>query len=205
MLDTKNIPLVHRDISWLAFNYRVLQEAKSPDVPLLERIKFLGIYSSNLDEFYRVRVASLKSLIQLGKKTKQQMDFSPELVLKKVRKIVSQQQIEFGNIYKGQIIPALQEVCNIWILKPKQLNSYQEFFIDNLFQEELIQYLQPLLLIKNKIKTFLQSNHLYLAVQLKTKGENNRYAVVQIPTQKLPRFIQLPTKNTERKEIILFT
>lgn len=202
MLDTKNIPLVHRDISWLSFNYRVLQEAKSPDVPLLEKIKFLGIYSSNLDEFYRVRVASLKSLIQLGKKTKQQMDFSPELILKKVRKIVAQQQIEFGNIYKGEIIPALQKVCNIWILRPKQLNSYQELFLDDLFKEQLIQHLQPLLLVKNKIKTFLQSNHLYLAVQLKTKGENNRYAVVKIPTQKLPRFIKLPSKNTDRREIM---
>lgn len=203
MLDTKNIPLVHRDISWLSFNYRVLQEAKDPTVPLLERIKFLGIYSANLDEFYRVRVASLKSLIQLGKKTKQQMDFSPELILKKVRKIVTQQQVEFGNIYKGEIIPALQKDCNIFLLRPKELNSYQENFIANFFEEQLIQHVQPILLVKNKIRTFLQSNDLYLAVQLKTKGENNRYAVVRIPSHKLPRFVQIPTKDTERKEIII--
>jgi polyphosphate kinase len=65
MFKKKNIPFIHRDISWLSFNYRVLQEAKDPSVPLFERIKFLGIYSSNLDEFFRVRVAAIKALIRL--------------------------------------------------------------------------------------------------------------------------------------------
>ena len=64
------LPYIDRDISWLSFNYRVLQEAKDPNVPLLERVKFLAIYSSNLDEFFRVRVANHKNLVRLGKKTK---------------------------------------------------------------------------------------------------------------------------------------
>ncbi len=198
----QNIPFIHRDISWLSFNYRVLQEAKDPTVPLFEKIKFLGIYSSNLDEFFRVRVAALKSLIHLGKKTKQQLSFSPEELLLKIREIVTQQQLEFDTIYKKEILPQLQKKCNIWILKPKELQSYQEEFLDVFFEEKLIQYMQPLLLIKNKVRTFLESNAIYLAVKLKTKGDSNRYAMVRVPSHQLPRFIELPCKNSERKELI---
>jgi len=75
------IPYIHRDISWLAFNYRVLQEAKHPSVPLFERIKFLAIYSSNLDEFFRVRVANHRSLLRTGKKTRSSLDFEPAEIL----------------------------------------------------------------------------------------------------------------------------
>lgn len=202
MFDRKNIPLIHRDISWLSFNYRVLQEAKDPSVPLFERIKFLGIYSSNLDEFFRVRVASLKTLIRLGKKTKSQMDYVPENILQKIRKIVTEQQEEFDEIYKSQIIPELQQQ-NIFILRPKELKSYHHLFLDNFFEEKLIQHLQPILLVKHKIRTFLKSNSLYLAVRLKTAGRINRYAVVRIPSKEFPRFIELPSRNSKRKELII--
>lgn len=202
MFKKKNIPFIHRDISWLSFNYRVLQEAKDPSVPLFERIKFLGIYSSNLDEFFRVRVASLKALIRLGKKTKNQMDFSPDIVLKRVRKIVTEQQVEFDNIYKNQILPELGQ-HNIYILRPKDLKSYHHLFLDKLFEEKLIQHLQPILLVKNKIRTFLPSNAIYLAVRLKTAGHINRYAVVKIPSDKFSRFIELPSRDKKRKELII--
>ncbi|BDS13630.1 polyphosphate kinase 1 [Aureispira anguillae] len=202
MFRKKNIPFIHRDISWLSFNYRVLQEAKDKSVPLFERIKFLGIYSSNLDEFFRVRVAALKALIRLGKKTKNQMDFSPELVLKRIRKIVTDQQVEFDNIYKNQILPELGQ-NNIYILRPKDLKSYHHLFLDRLFEERLIQHLQPILLVKNKIRTFLPSNAIYLAVRLKTAGHINRYAVVKIPSDKFSRFIELPSRDSKRKEIII--
>lgn len=202
MFNKKDIPFIHRDISWLSFNYRVLQEAKDPSVPLFERIKFLGIYSSNLDEFFRVRVASIKALIRLGKKTKSQMDFSPELILKRIRQIVTEQQLEFDSIYKEQILPELAK-HSIYILRPKNLKSYHNLFLDRFFEEKLIQHLQPILLVKNKIKTFLPSNAIYLAVRLKTAGHINRYAVVRIPSEKFPRFIELPSRNAERKELII--
>lgn len=202
MYNSKNIPLIQRDISWLSFNYRVLQEAKNPDVPLLERIKFLGIYSSNLDEFFRVRVAAIKTLIRLGKKTKKEMAFSPESVLESVRKTVTEQQLEFDSIYKDQIIPALQK-HNIYIVRPKDLQAQHLFFLDNFYEETLIQHLQPVLLVKDKIRTFLRSNALYLAVKLKTEGQNNRYAVIRIPSHKFARFIELPSQNSHKKEIII--
>lgn len=202
MFNKKDMPFVHRDISWLSFNYRVLQEAKDPSVPLLERIKFLGIYSSNLDEFFRVRVASIKTLIRLGKKTKQQMDFSPELILERIRQIVSQQQLEFGAIYKNEILPALAQ-HNIHIIRPKDIESYHHAFLERYFSEKLIQHVQPVLLVKDKIRTFLPSNAIHLAVRLKTTGNSNRYAVVKIPTEALPRFVQLPDRGNGRREIMI--
>lgn len=202
MFDKKDMPFVHRDISWLSFNYRVLQEAKDPSVPLLERIKFLGIYSSNLDEFFRVRVASIKTLIRLGKKTKRQMDFSPELILERIRQIVAQQQLEFGAIYKNEILPALSQ-HNIHVIRPKAIQSYHHAFLDRFFSEKLIQHAQPVLLVKNKIRTFLPSNAIHLAVRLKTAGDSNRYAVVKIPSDALPRFVQLPDRGSGRREIMI--
>lgn len=196
------MPHIHRDISWLSFNYRVLQEAKDPSVPLFERIKFLGIYSSNLDEFFRVRVASIKTLIRLGKKTKRQMQFSPEAVLAEIRQIVTVQQEEFGRIYRDDILPALAK-NNIYIVRPKELQSYHHVFLDRFFSEKLIQHAQPILLVKNKIRTFLPSNAIHLAVRLKTAGNLNRYAVVKIPSDALPRFVELPTRGSDRHEIII--
>jgi polyphosphate kinase len=202
MFDKTDMPFVHRDISWLSFNYRVLQEAKDTSVPLLERIKFLGIYSSNLDEFFRVRVASIKTLIRLGKKTKQQMDFSPELILEQIRQIVAKQQLEFGAIYKNEILPALAQ-HDIHVIRPKTLQSYHHAFLDRFFAEKMIQHVQPILLVKDKIRTFLPSNAIHLAVRLKTEGNSNRYAVVRIPTHALPRFVQLPNRGSGRRELML--
>jgi polyphosphate kinase len=194
-------PYIDRDLSWLSFNYRVLQEAKDHSVPLFERIKFLGIYSSNLDEFFRVRVASIKGLIRLGKSTKSELDFSPEDVLEMVNKTVKKQQIEFTEIYQKQIIPLL-EAININILRIKELSDEQKAFLDNYIEEKLIPYLQPILIVKHKIRTFLVNNALYLAVVLGTKG-TPRYAVVRIPSDRFPRFIQLPGIDGSRKDIIM--
>jgi polyphosphate kinase len=99
----------NREISWLSFNYRVLQEAKDPKVPLYERIKFLAIYSSNLDEFFRVRVAGLRSLLKISKKTQKALEYDPAIILKKVLKIVNAHQNEFGIIFNNQIIPELKK------------------------------------------------------------------------------------------------
>ena len=94
------LPYIDRDISWLSFNYRVLQEAKDPNVPLLERVKFLAIYSSNLDEFFRVRVANHKNLVRLGKKTKKKLGLEPKLILSQLLQIVNEQQVEFSRIFE---------------------------------------------------------------------------------------------------------
>lgn len=201
MEENNDKTLIDRDLSWLSFNYRVLQEAKDPTVPLFERIKFLGIYSSNLDEFFRVRVASIKSLIRLGKNHKSDLGFSAEDLLEKVNDTVKKQQIEFTEIYQKQIIPALEKI-NIHLLRIKELNPDQAHFLKDYIEEKLIPYLQPILIVKNKIRTFLLNNALYLAVVLGTKG-TPRYAVVRIPSARFPRFIQLPSQNQSERYIIM--
>ena len=97
-MNKNNNIFFNRDISWLSFNQRVLQEADDPSVPLYERIKFLAIYSSNFDEFFRVRVASIRNLIRLKKKTKEELEFPPEALLKNILTIVDKQQ-SFDNRY----------------------------------------------------------------------------------------------------------
>jgi polyphosphate kinase len=202
ILPTKKTMMLHRDISWLAFNYRVLQEAKDENVPLLERVKFMGIYSSNLDEFFRVRIASLKKLLHLSAKTQKQMDFDPALALYNIGELVKKQQIEFSEIYSKQILPALSKE-GIKVVRLHELTQNQYMELNTYVEEVLIQYIQPILMVKNKIRTFLRNNNLYLVAILETTGQSLRYALVRIPTDNLPRFIELVSDEKDTKTIIL--
>ncbi len=198
----------NREISWLAFNYRVLQEAKDHSVPLYERIKFLAIYSSNLDEFFRVRVAGLRSLVAISKKAQKALDYDPSMILKKVLKIVSYQQNEFTDIFQNQIIPELKE-NNIYLIDETETAEYQKEFIKSFFLESVIPQVQPILLLKKKIIPFLRNRRPYLAVKLKPKGSKSgsrtqfKYAIVEIPSNHLPRFISLPSNKKKHYYIFL--
>ena len=125
--------VITRDISWLAFNARVLQEAADPSVPLKERIKFLGIFSNNLDEFFRVRVATLKRMIELGKKAKAVMhlEHSPQKILDTIQTTVLQQQNEFNRIWDSIFEELRKE--KIFIVTEKQLNREQQKFVQDFF------------------------------------------------------------------------
>src|ERR1035437_9653765 len=122
-----NIVLINRELSWLSFNERVLQEAKDKTVPLVERIKFLGILSSNRDEFFRVRVATLKRIIKYPQKTERYTGENPERLLNKIQKIVIEQQKRFEFIYQ-KIIKELGKI-NIYIINEKQITLEQGIFI----------------------------------------------------------------------------
>ncbi len=203
-VDNVEIPYQHRDISWLDFNYRVLQESKDPRVPLFERIKFLAIYSNNLDEFFRVRVANNRNLIRVGKKTQKRLEFDPKEIQKKIISIVNKQQVEFSDIVSKQIIPACCEY-NIHFIRPNELAEEQEAFIDTFFNDNMLPYVQPVLLQKTKIKPFFNNAALYLAIHLKDRSQKrpkSQYAIVNIPSNHLPRFVLLPSEG-KRKNIIM--
>jgi len=199
------IPVVNRDISWLSFNYRVLQEAKDPSVPLFERLKFLAIYSSNLNEFFRVRVAWLRNLVRVGRKTKREIDFDPKKVLKEILKIVDRHQDEFSLIFENQIVPELRN-HNIYLLRRLDLNEEQKEFVESYFHDHMLPFVQPVLLVKYKIRPFLNNAQLYMSIWLKDKEEPNgedTYAIVKIPSDHLPRVIELPPATPERHDLII--
>lgn len=202
--EVDHIPYIHRDISWLGFNYRVLQEAKDITVPLMERLKFLAIYSSNLNEFFRVRVAHHRNLVRVGKKTKRKLQLEPKQVLIQIQKIVNKQQEEFNDILENQIIPELKHY-NINLLNSHELKPEQIDFIVNFFQDHLLPYVQPVLLVKGKVRPFLNNATLYLCLHLVEKDKpasDPVYAMVQVPSNHQPRFIVLPSPTT-RYDIIM--
>lgn len=202
-MNQDKMPYVHRDISWLTFNYRVLQEAKDPSVPLLERLKFLAIYSNNLDEYFRVRVASNRSLLRLKKKDLKNMGMTVETVLDEIHKTVNKQQEEFSKIFSKNILAELSS-HGIDILKRNELNEEQQEFIENYFRDNMLPYVQPVLLVKNKILPFLNDAALYLAINMEDREEHKtRYAILQIPSAPLGRFVELPTNNGKQELIML--
>lgn len=206
LFETENhLPYIHRDISWLSFNYRVLQEAMDPTVPLFERIKFLAIYSSNLDEFFRVRMANQRNLLRVGKKTKRELETSPKVVVKEIQRRVNHQQQEFSRILENQIIPELRK-HGIYLVRRLELDDRQREFVENYFRDHMLPYVQPVLLVKNKIRPFLINRALYLAVQMRSKGEPyapDEYAIVNIPSDHLPRFVKLPSPPGRHDVIFL--
>ncbi len=199
----EDFPFIHRDISWLSFNYRVLQEAKDPKVPLLERLKFLAIYSNNLDEFFRVRVANHRNLMRVSKKTRQVFIYDPKAILKQILKIVNRQQEEFSEIFEKQIVPELGK-HRIYLKRRLDLGRKQRAFVEKYFNENMLPYVQPVLLVKGKIRPFLNNASLYLMVHLEDKQDHStQYAIVKLPSDHLPRFIQLPSLNGRREIIML--
>jgi|SRR5690554_104455 len=199
--------IFNREISWLSFNYRVLQEAKDTSVPLYDRIKFLAIYSSNLDEFFRVRVASLRSLLSLKKKKVKKLKINPVELLKQIHTVVNKQQEEFGSIFREQIIPELEK-NNIFILNDENLSPAQTEFLNDFFIRELKPYLQPMLLDK-KVETFLQNKIIYKAIRLKNPGSDKvkkkrfKYALLEIPSARTGRFIKLPEDDGKNFVIMI--
>ncbi len=196
---------IDRDISWLNFNYRVLQEAQDPSVPLLERIKFLAIYSSNLGEFFRIRVAHHRNLKSLGKKTKSELDYDPKKLLRQLYRIVNKQLLEFSDIFELQIIPELKK-NNIHLVSHLELTDEQEKFLEVYFNENLLPFVQPVLLVGKRIKPFLNNSELYLTLLMTPKEVDQyeeQYAIVKIPSDHLPRFIELPSEKGRHDVILL--
>lgn len=195
-----------RELSWLSFNYRVLQEARDSSVPLYERIKFLAIFSSNLDEYFRVRVASLRSLLSLKEKTQNQLKFNPAKLLKKINNRVVEYQEEYGRIFSDSIIPELEK-NNIYLHNEKNPPGESLEFLKEYFNESVLPYINPILLQKRKIVPFLKNKSLYLvavleSINTKKVSVKKKFAIVEIPAG-LKRFITLPGKGDDFRIMFL--
>ena len=194
---------IFRDISWLSFNNRVLQEAADHDVPLRERIRFLGIFSNNLDEFFRVRVATLKRMNEFGKKLRMHLEQTPEAILEEIQEKVIVQQKEFDRIW-NEILRELKKE-KIHIINEKQLNRTEQAFVLEYFNEEIRSNIIPLMIESIQDFPVLNDKSIYLACKLSKKDKSipQKFALISVPTRRLPRFVILPSKTTERRIILL--
>ena len=193
---------IPKEISWLSFNERVLQEAANKDVPLMERFKFLGIYSNNLDEYFRVRVATLRRLSQLGQKSNDILGYSARATLKRILEIVLEQNTKFEKIYTNLLAELAKH--RIHIVNEKELNREQSEFVRNYFLKEVRNRLMPFLINRENELPNLTDDAIYFAIYLSNKNDQKKkYALLEIPTDILPRFIVLPEKDDGRYVIFL--
>ncbi len=192
-----------RDISWLSFNERVLQEAEDESVPLRERIRFLGIFSNNLDEFFRVRVAGLKRMVSLGSKAKMHLEHSPVAILEEIQEKVIIQQKNFDRIWNDLLRELRKQ--KIFLVSDRQLNNKQKQFVNKYFNEEVRSNIVPLMIENIQAFPMLNDKSIYLACRLsrKDKGIPGQFALVSVPARRLPRFVILPSRQNEHHIILL--
>jgi len=187
-----------RDISWLSFNYRVLLEAEDERLPLYERINFISIYSSNLEEFYKVRVADQKAIASGIARSDEETTQSAIELLDEISRVVNEQLESRIRIYEQGILPALRRNNIIFYQGRSEVQPFHEQFLKEFFRDEIFPYLQPVPVSKDEIVSFLRDNRLYLAVRMfrknTPKGDpfHTRYYVMKTPYSKVPRFIELP-------------
>jgi polyphosphate kinase len=201
----KEIPLFNRELSWLSFNERVLQEAADTAVPLLERLRFLGIYSNNRDEFFRVRVATVRRLLRINRKLDLLQGEEPAVLLDKIQKVILDQQVKYEKLY-ATLLSALGR-NNIHILNENQLSQKQQLFVKDYFIREVQSRLFPIMLDNATDFPYLKDNSIYLVVKLEQKkGKKEkfiRYALIEIPRKTIPRFLVLPSPRGKKHIILL--
>jgi len=200
----KNTPpfrFINREISWLHFNERVLQEAEDESNPLVERMKFLGIYSNNLDEFFRVRVATVNRMVALHK-SESFLNYNPTKLLKKIGEIDALQEKQFAACYV-KIVNSLADQ-NIFLINEKNLNSAQGEFVRSYFRDHVRPVIFPLMFDNLKGSNTLEDNSIYLTIVLNdSRGTVKEHmALIKVPTKNPSRFLILPSEN-EKKYIIL--
>lgn len=192
MADGKYV-FLNRDLSWLSFNQRVLMEAADPTVPLYSRISFLSIFSSNLDEFFRVRMPSIFAFTNIDSKKVSLQEEYPKGLVKDVQQTVMAHQEEFGRILTTQILPALRE-NNICLYYGEEIRSEHHEAIREYFLSKVLSFLQPVLLQKeNQANVFLENNALYFIVEIEPESQpgKSQHALLNIPSANLPRFFEL--------------
>jgi len=195
---------INRDISWLAFNGRVLQEAADEENHIYDRLRFLGIFSNNLDEFFRVRVATLNRMTRTaGNKLKMHLEENPEKILASIMSIVLIQQQQFEKIYRDLVVA--MEGKKIHFKTDKQLTKEQKIFVETFFEERLHTRIVPLMIESIPSMPLLRDRSVYLACVLghSQSAMMHRYALIEIPVGDLPRVVVLPSAKGTKDLILL--
>ncbi|EJL6399377.1 polyphosphate kinase 1 [Vibrio navarrensis] len=190
---------IEKELSWLSFNERVLQEAADKTVPLIERIRFLGIFSNNLDEFYKVRFSDVKRRILINREQGGN-DISKHLLSKMQTKALKLNE-RFDELYNELIREMARR--RIFLVNEGQLDESQQKWITKYFQKEVLPHITPVMLTDEiDVLQFLKDEYAYIAVELKT-GSTSKYALLEIPTDHLPRFVMVPEQKGKRKKTII--
>jgi len=194
---------INREISWLSFNHRVLQEAADPSNPLIQRMRFLGIHSNNRDEFFRVRVATVRRIAALRGKKKLLGNKTPHELIQEIQDIIVQQQAKFEEIYQELLQEMKQH--NIHVINETQLNPEQSKFVENFYHEQIRPVLVPIMLQYTHEFPYLRDKPIYFAVKLSKMNDprKTRYALLDLATEILPRFVVLPSVGDQKYIIIL--
>ena len=192
-----------RELSWLAFNQRVLQEAADKKNPIIERIRFLGIYSSNMDEFYRVRVAEVKRkiYIHLNEGDTQRAD-DTKLLMEQIQQKVLGMTKDFDRIYEDVVARLAR--YKIFLLGEKDLNAYHTQWLKDYFKNKILRHIAPILL-DNKVKLVSRLNDAttYLYIAIYNEGKPTTYATIEVPTQAMSRFVVIPPEKSRKKKYII--
>jgi len=192
MVKDKNV-YVNRELSWLQFNARVLQEAADKNVPLIERLRFLGIFSNNLDEFFKVRYATVKRIYEAGKGAKNELGgIKAGDLLKEITQIVIDQQTESLEILAA-IHAELQEK-NIFVVNETKIEAEQHDFVKNYFYQEISPALVVIVLNEDVAIPELKDSAAYLTVKMSNNNGKDRYALIEI-SKAMDRFIVLPSRG----------
>ncbi|MCW8328007.1 polyphosphate kinase 1 [Photobacterium sp. SDRW27] len=191
---------IEKELSWLSFNERVLQEAADKSVPLIERVRFLGIFSSNTDEFYKVRFADVKRRILINEE--QGGDDRAKHLLSKIQSRVLKLNQDFDTLYNEILLEMARR--HIFLVNDQQLDNRQQIWLRKYFRNAILPHIMPILLTEDiDLLNFLKDEYSYLAVEMQ-QGDKKGYALIEIPTDQLPRFILLPeAKGKRHKTLIL--
>lgn len=188
-----------KEISWLSFNERVLQEAADKRNPLIERMRFLGIYSNNLEEFYKIRFADVKRRILINEE--RGTASSSRQLLKRIESKVAKLDQEFDSLYNELLLEMARN--QIFLINERQISPNQQIWLRQFFRQQLRQHITPILITpETDLVEFLKDNYTYLAVEI-IKGQNIQYALLEIPAGKQPRFVHLPPEMPKRRKSMI--
>ena len=189
-----------KELSWLSFNERVLQEAADETVPIIERLRFLGIFSSNMDEFFRVRVAEVRRRILLKKYQSEHDD--PERLLHQIHEKVLKLNKKFNTIYNDCCKTLARH--NIHIVSHDKVSHFHDSWLKQYFRDKVLRHISPIIVTDDvDLVECMDDQHAYLVVEMIKDEQKPEYAVIEVPTDDLPRFVQLPPEGSKKKKNII--